>query len=166
MCDKVVKEDPGILWPVPDWYKTQETCDKTVEESRGLLEYSPDQYKTQEMGDNAVEEDLCLLEYVPDWLVWQEQIDLWCDDNDYYDDDVLIEWYEGYQKRKIKKAKIKEELLPIAWHSNHCDELVYVRRQEEAVEVTDSCFKIIKGCLKIVLACPWNLVLAWAQRYK
>ena len=28
----------------------------------------------------------------------------------------MIEWYEGYKKRKSQKAKIKEELLPIAWH--------------------------------------------------
>ena len=27
-----------------------------------------------------------------------------------------MEWYEGYKKRKAQKAKIKEELIPIAWH--------------------------------------------------
>ena len=27
-------------------------------------------------------------------------------------------WYEGHQKRKAQKAKIIEELLPIAWHPN------------------------------------------------
>ena len=31
-------------------------------------------------------------------------------------DDKLIEWYEGYQKRKAQKAQIKKELMPIAWH--------------------------------------------------
>ena len=70
------------------------------------------------MCDKAVEEDLYLLEYVPDWFVRQEQIDLWLDD--YYDDDYydygMIEWYDGYKKRKAQKAKIKEELMPIAWH--------------------------------------------------
>ena len=70
------------------------------------------------MCDKAVEEDLYLLEYVPDWFVRQEQIDLWHDD--YYDDDYydygMTEWYNGYKKRKAQKAKIKEELMPIAWH--------------------------------------------------
>ena len=70
------------------------------------------------MCDKAVEEDLYLLEYVPDWFVRQEQIDLWHDD--YYDDDYydygMIEWYDGYKKRKAQKAKIKEELMPIDWH--------------------------------------------------
>ena len=73
---------------------------------------------TQEMGDKAVEEDLCLLEYVPDWFVRQEQIDLWHDDDDYYDNDVLIEWHEDYQKRKAQKVSIKEELMPTVWHPN------------------------------------------------
>ena len=44
-------------------------------------------------------------------------IELWHDDDDDdCDDDELIEWYEGYQKRKAQKAQIKEELMPIAWH--------------------------------------------------
>ena len=44
--------------------------------------------------------------------------------NDYYDDDgnhvwydwydKFFEWHEGYRKRKAQKAKIKEELIPIA----------------------------------------------------
>ena len=37
----------------------------------------------------------------------------WDDDND---EDKFFEWYDGYKKRKAQKAKIKEELLPIAWH--------------------------------------------------
>ena len=34
------------------------------------------------------------------------------DDNE----DKFFERYDGYQKRKAQKAKIKEELLPITWH--------------------------------------------------
>ena len=34
----------------------------------------------------------------------------------------MIEWFEGYQIRKVEKASIKEELLPIPWHpSRHWD---------------------------------------------
>ena len=44
------------------------------------------------------------------------QIDLWHENNYWHHDDKLIKWYECYQKRKAQKAKIKEELLPIAWH--------------------------------------------------
>ena len=30
----------------------------------------------------------------------------------------MIEWYKDYKKRKAQKASVKEELLPIAWHTN------------------------------------------------
>ena len=41
-------------------------------------------------------------------------MDVWYDDNYCYHDDDIIEWYEGYKKRIIQKAKIKEELVSIA----------------------------------------------------
>ena len=45
-----------------------------------------------------------------------QQIKTWHDDDNYCNDDEIIEWYEGYKKRKAQKAKIKEVLLPLAWH--------------------------------------------------
>ena len=59
-----------------------------------------------------VEAGLGLLECVPDRFVTQQQTKIWCDDDD------LIKWHNGYEKRKAQKAKIKEELMPIAWHLN------------------------------------------------
>ena len=54
--------------------------------------------------------------------------------NEYYDDDDddddddgkhswydkynFFEWCNDYKKRKAQKASIKEELMPIAWHSS------------------------------------------------
>ena len=73
-----------------------------------MLEDVPDHFKTQKMCDAVVMEDLLLLRYVPDQFVTQQQVKL--------RDDKLTGWYEGYQKRKAQKAKIKEELVPIAWH--------------------------------------------------
>ena len=35
---------------------------------------------------------------------------------DFDDDDVLIKCYHDYQKRRAQKAKIKDELVRIAWH--------------------------------------------------
>ena len=29
----------------------------------------------------------------------------------------FFKWYDGYKKRKAQKASIKEDLMPIAWHS-------------------------------------------------
>ena len=71
----------------------------------------------------------------------QQHIDLWDDNDDYFDDDKLIEWYEDHKKRKGQNALIKEEILPIAWDPDHVILLVHVRRLEEVLEVTDSCFK-------------------------
>ena len=68
------------------------------------------------MCDKTVEKVSWSLEYVPDWYVTQGQIKLWRDDDDHCNDDRLIKWYEGYKKRKAQKVKIKEELMPIAWH--------------------------------------------------
>ena len=84
----------------------------------------PDRFKTQEMCDKAVWEDSSFLQFVPDWFITREWVDMCYDD--YYDgdgghwddddEDNLFEWYNGYKKRKVQKASIKEELLPIAWH--------------------------------------------------
>ena len=46
----------------------------------------------------------------------QQQIKIWHDNDDYCDDDELIEWYHVYQKRKSQKEKRKEEILPIVWN--------------------------------------------------
>ena len=93
-------------------------CEEAVEENPRYLEYVPDHFQTQEMGD-AVMEDLWLLIYVPDLLGTQGLIKIWHDHNDYCnddDDDKLIEWYDGYQKSRAQKARIKEDLMPTAWH--------------------------------------------------
>ena len=41
---------------------------------------------------DAVWGDHFSLQFVPDWFVTQEQVKLWHDYDDYYDDDKLIEW--------------------------------------------------------------------------
>ena len=52
-----------------------------------------------------------VLEHVPDWFVTLQE--MWYEEFD--DDDVLITWRDAY-KRKAQKAKIKEELMFVAWH--------------------------------------------------
>ena len=66
------------------------------------------------MCDKAVKDDPSSLWFFPDWFVTQQQIDVWYDDDYWYHDYEIIEWYNGYQKRKAQKAKMIEELLPIA----------------------------------------------------
>ena len=64
------------------------------------LEFVPGHFKTQEMCDDAVMRSLWLLIYVPDLFVTQELLKMWHGDNDYCNDDEVIEWYDGYQKSK------------------------------------------------------------------
>ena len=67
------------------------------------------------MCNDVVMEDPLLLRHIPDWFVTQQRLRQ-CDD--YYGEDKFIEWYDGYQKCKAQKARIKEELLPITWHTD------------------------------------------------
>ena len=62
------------------------------------------------MCEKAVKDDPSSLQHVPDWFVTQQQLDV-C-----FDDVELIEWYEGYKKRKAQKAQIKKELMRVASH--------------------------------------------------
>ena len=118
MCNKAMHIDPYSLAYVPDHFKTQKMCDKVIEIDPFTLWHVPDNLNMQGICIMAVEAGLGLSEYVPDWFVTQQQIKIWRDDDDHCNDDELIKWYEGYQKRKAQKAKIKEELSPIAWHPN------------------------------------------------
>ena len=68
------------------------------------------------MCDEAVGSEPYSLQFLSDWFVTQEQIKIWDNDDDYYDDDELTEWSDDYHKRKVQKSKITEELLTIAFH--------------------------------------------------
>ena len=49
----------------------------------------------------------------------QQQLKIWDDYDDYCNDDEVIEWYKGYEKRKARKVQIEKELMPITWHPSH-----------------------------------------------
>ena len=123
MCEKSVTFNPYTLEFVPDDLKTKRMCKKFVEKNLLRLKFVSDYFKTQNICDKAVKGDLYSLLFVPDWFVTQKQLKIWHDDDEYCDDHELIEWYNGYKKRKAQKAKIKEEFLPIAWNPSrywHC----------------------------------------------
>ena len=66
-------------------------CDEPVEEDPYTLKFVPDNFKTQEMCDDVVWGDAFSLQYNPDYFVTQQQIKIWHDDDDYYNNDELIE---------------------------------------------------------------------------
>ena len=116
MCDEAVDNNPLVLYLVPDRFETEDMCIKALGVDPWSLRDILDNLKTQETCNKAVEDDPSSLLFVPDWFVKQQHIKAWGDDDYWYDVGEMIEWYEGYKKRKSQKAKIKEELLPIAWH--------------------------------------------------
>ena len=110
MCNAAVQSDPWVLELVPDPFVTQKMCNEAVQSDPWVLELVPDPFVTQEMCSEAVQSDPWLLEDVPDQFVTRE---MWHED---FDDDVLITRRDPYIKRKTQTAKIKEELMPVAWH--------------------------------------------------
>ena len=68
------------------------------------------------MCDKALRDYLFSLQLVPNWFVTQQQKDIWYDDDYFYNHHEVIQWYDGYEKRKAQKAQIKKEPLPITWH--------------------------------------------------
>ena len=98
MCIKAVEVDPSFFQLVPNHFKMQEICDKAVKDCSSSSQF------------------------VSDWFVTREGLYMWHDDYyvDHYDDDddedKFFEWYDRYKKCKAQKAKIKKELMPIAWY--------------------------------------------------
>ena len=116
MCNEVMRTMPDAFHLIPDHFKTQGMCIKATEVNLWQLYHVPECFKTQELCNDAVKKKPSSLQYFPDWFMAQGQIKIWHNDDDYCNDDEVIEWYEGYQGRMAQKAKIKEELLPIAFH--------------------------------------------------
>ena len=110
MCIKAAEKDPWLLRHLSHHFKTQEISERAVEEGLYVLEFVADRFKTKEVCDKAVSHDPSSLRYVPDYFVTQGQVKA------SHDDDEVIGWNDGYQKRRAQRAKIKEELMPIAWH--------------------------------------------------
>ena len=54
-----------------------------------------------------MEGDPYFLQFVPDWFLAEQQIEIWADDDYYYDDDELIEWYNRYKNGRVKKQEKK-----------------------------------------------------------
>ena len=59
----------------------------------------------RQMCNKVVEVGPWQLKDVPDWFVTHQQIKIWHVDDDYYDQDEITEWYEGYEKRMAQKDK-------------------------------------------------------------
>ena len=50
-------------------------------------------------------------------------------------DDVLITWSDAYIKRKAQKAKIKEELMPVAWYPDRWWDWCVPEHEKKELEI-------------------------------
>ena len=72
-----------------------------------------------------------MLEHVPDWLVTQEM----CNEVVKKSPEVVLRWYKGYEQRKAQKAKIKEELMPVAWHPDRWWDWCVPEHEKKELEI-------------------------------
>ena len=102
---------------IPDWCNTPEICEQAVDTRPGVLEFFADQYKTSRMCEGVIGGYLCAFKFVPDWFVTQDICDNIKTREDFdLNADEFVTWYNGYPQRKVQKAQVKAELMPIAWH--------------------------------------------------
>ena len=69
------------------------------------------------------------MQYVPDYFVKQQQLRHFYDGNDKFFS--RLNWYEGSQKRKAQKAKIKNKLLPVAWNNGGTGVLLRMKKKKQ-----------------------------------
>ena len=54
------------------------------------------------------------------------------EDDDYYNDDGLSVWYN--KQRKVQRAPIKEELMPIALHSTRIQDWFVTKDKKKSIK--------------------------------
>ena len=113
ICTEGVRENPAAFFLVPDCFKTQKMCNEAVEVDPWQVYDVPDYLKTQEICDDPVGGDSYSLQFVLDWFVIEQQIKIWDDDDEYWDGDELIEWYNGYKNGGPRKQSLRKNSSPL-----------------------------------------------------
>ena len=108
-----MRENPAAFFLVSDCFKTQKMCNEAVEVDPWQVYDVPDYLKTQEMCDDPVGGDSYSLQFVLDWFVTEQQIKIWDDDDEYWDGDELIEWYNGYKNGRPRKQRLRKNSSPL-----------------------------------------------------
>ena len=62
------------------------------------------------MRDKAIKDDPSSL-FIPDWFVTQQQLDAWLDDDYWYHDDDITEWYKSLYKTKGSESKDSRKII-------------------------------------------------------
>lgn len=73
------------------------------------------------MCNKETKEDPWTLEFVFDWFVRQGIVKIWHEDKDYYYDNELAQWYNGYKKMQCIKKTDRQRVITFR--------MVYSRRR-------------------------------------
>ena len=131
MCERVVEIGPSWCLDFVPQYRTLLMCKSAVERNIWHFDSIPDEFKTQEMCERTVETRPTLFfEDVPEYFLMPKMFEL-CEypiaeeeveeEEEYVNRErvqklIAMVCVEACKQRKVQKTKIKEELLPIAWH--------------------------------------------------
>ena len=164
MCDRVVSEDPFLIVYCPDKYKTQEICDEAVDDYLAALKLIPDWFVTNKMIKElytALYSDENILYFKKDSgnaVFYYNEIGIFNIDlnninldNNFDGDDPdtiilirLLAWHSHskFEKRKVLKREINEELMPIAWHPKRWWNFCISEDEKKEIEpiFTEYCF--------------------------
>ena len=88
-----------------------------------------------EHGGDVVCEDPYSLQYVHDWFVTQELVKIWHDESNYYNDDELVDWCNGYEQSKAQSVQIKQDLMPIVWHPTKMQDWSMIEDGKKRIKV-------------------------------
>ena len=143
MCEYAVEVNPSFFDFVPRQLQTRAMCESVIKENIYFFDGIPDELKTQEMCERAVETRPTLFfEDVPDYFVTLKILELCknatAEEGEDYRNRIrklkAMTCIVEYKQRKAKKAKIKEELLPVAWHPDCVIDWCFSEDKKEVLE--------------------------------
>ena len=92
-----------------------------------MFQYVPEHFITpKKCVTRLVRENNDMFKYVPDWFVTAEMLEKYQDEE--------MAGLKSYKQRKAQKAKIKEELLPVAWHPDRVIDWCFSEDEKEVLE--------------------------------
>ena len=124
MCKQPVSKKLWYLEYVSEQFITQEMCTDSVKRNACMFIYVPEQLKNREMSEFVVKKYAWLFQFVPDCFISAEMLEKFQDDG----------WLEAYKHRKAQKAKIKEEVLPVAYHPDCVIDWCFDQEEKKALE--------------------------------
>ena len=114
---------PSWIREIPDHLRTQEMCNEALHIGSYSLLYVPDQYETQQMSSELMHTRPTFVDLVSDHFKTQEMC-------------IKAVEVDPYKKRKTQKTKIKEELLPTAWHPTRMRDCCMLEDDKKETEKT------------------------------